>query len=70
MAVGACGILEHPEEPHWEPRAPSSWRTKTSCALSASPVTQLISFDQCVFGQISVAPTSLLCVRLPTLADK
>ena len=70
MAVGACGILEHPEEPHWEPRAPSSWRTQTSCAIWAAPVSRLLSFDQCVFGQTNVAPTSLLCVRPPALAAK
>ena len=59
------GFLEHPEEPHWVPQAPSIWRTVLMKRLLEIPVFNSHSFDQGEHGASANAPTTLLLLRMP-----
>ena len=63
--AGGVGFIEHPEEPHWVPQAPSIWRTVLLKRLQEVPVIKSHSFDQGEHGANAKAPTTLLMLRMP-----
>ena len=64
-AYGFASIMEHPQEPSWEPEAPSAWKLPEIRILDEFSHVQRIHVDQCCLGAIWRKPTCLLAVRVP-----
>ena len=62
-------IMEHPATADDERMVASSWLLDETRHLLARPGVDLVTFDQCMTGQISRKPTSLMCVHAPTVRD-
>ena len=65
--TGGAMVLEHPGYPHWAMhlQPASIWRVPLVQQMLALPEIEPCPFDQCVTGQVSVKPTTLMLVRLP-----
>ena len=68
LGTGGFAMLEHPSAATYRISAPSIWRLPFTQIIANSPAGRLVHFRQRVHGQISEKPTTLLTVRLQTLA--
>ena len=57
-------IMEHPATVEDDRLVPSSWLLDETMHLRQQPSVDLVTFDQCMTGQISRKPTSLLCIHI------
>ena len=64
---GGLGFLEHPEKPTGIPQAPSIWFLSYVKWLLDIPGMISKAFTQDVHGQISVKPTRMLFLRMPSV---
>ena len=55
--------MEHPSTVNDHRRAPSSWLLPELRHVQNLPTVTMVHFHQCMLGQISVKPTTLLCVN-------
>eukprot|EP00438_Fugacium_kawagutii_P012983 Skav230934 [mRNA] locus=scaffold2774:74414:79357:- [translate_table: standard] len=69
ILFGGCGMVEHPAPPEDE-QAPSIWRQPVMHLLCQLPCSSWIHLDQGRLGAASKKPTSLLAIRMPTLAAR
>eukprot|EP00438_Fugacium_kawagutii_P013818 Skav210609 [mRNA] locus=scaffold234:170544:179860:- [translate_table: standard] len=69
ILFGGCGMVEHPAPPEDE-QAPSIWRQPIMHLLCQLPCSSWIHLDQGRLGAASKKPTSLLAIRMPTLAAR
>ena len=68
MITGGFSMVEHPSEPRHNIRAPSIWRLPQYRWLKDAKCVDHIEFFQSKHGQVSKKPTTLLALRLPSLA--
>ena len=61
--------MEHPGEPYWEPRAPSSWRLPEITWLLQQNIADEDVIDRCMFGASAKKPTILAAIKIPQLGD-
>jgi hypothetical protein len=66
-ASGVPGVMEHPAPAHWQPRAASIFRTAEIRRLLQHPHAELVTVDQCMFGQTARKPTCFLAISMPRL---
>ena len=64
-ATDIPGLMEHPAPATWQPRAASSFQLPEVRALLKHPKADLVTLDQCRFGQHARKPTCLLTVGMP-----
>ena len=69
-ARGIPGVMEHPAPAHWQPRAASVFRTAEILRLRQHPHVELLTVDQCMFGQSARKPTCFLTVFMPALKTR
>ncbi|CAE8628718.1 unnamed protein product, partial [Polarella glacialis] len=70
VASGGFSVTEHPAEAKWHPRqdiAPSIWKLDETKLLAGADSSEILTFNQSIHGSVGSKPTSLLCLRLPTL---
>ena len=65
--TGVPAIMEHPATAEDERQVASSWLLDETKHLQQQPGVDLVTFDQCMTGQIARKPTSLLCINAPTI---
>ena len=66
LRAGGFALIEHPAQPR-EPGKASIWRLPLVCKLAEHPCVFRHDFCQGPLGQVSLKPTSLLLLRLPSL---
>ena len=64
---GFAAVMEHPQLPSWEPRAPSSWKLPELAAIAQMGGVDCVHLDQCCCGTPWKKPTRLFAVGLPEL---
>ena len=67
--VAVPAAMEHPATAEDERLVASSWLLPEVQNLTHLPNADLVTFDQCMVGQIARKPTSLLCLHVPHIGQ-